>query len=133
MFIAGEAGPEVVGHIGGRTEVLNRSQLASTMHSAVISGMGTALGSLAAWITPPLAMIGRSVSRSEEHLASMDSQMRSGGLGGGPELMGLLRQIVTLIRDIDTNAYLDGADVTDHVVKHLNARTRATGVCELIV
>ena len=133
MFIAGEAGPEVVGHIGGRTEVLNRSQLASTMHGAVISGMGTALGSLAAWITPPLAMIGRSVSRSEEHLASMDSQMRSGAAGGGPELMGLLRQIATLISQIDTNAYLDGRDVTDQVVKHLNARTRATGVCELIV
>ena len=46
---------------------------------------------------------------------------------------GLLRQIVTLISQIDTNAYLDGRDVTDQVVKHLNARTRATGVCELIV
>lgn len=39
MFIAGEAGPEVVGHIGGRTEVLNRSQLASTMYSSIISAM----------------------------------------------------------------------------------------------
>lgn len=34
-FIAGEAGPEIVGHIGGRTEVLNRSQLAATMYAAV--------------------------------------------------------------------------------------------------
>ena len=39
MFIAGEAGPEVVGHIGGRTEVLNASQLASTMYAAIIAGM----------------------------------------------------------------------------------------------
>ena len=38
-FIAGEAGPEVVGHIGGRTEVLNRSQLAATMYAAVSSAM----------------------------------------------------------------------------------------------
>ena len=35
LFVAGEAGPEVVGHIGGRTEVLNRSQLAATMYAAV--------------------------------------------------------------------------------------------------
>ena len=39
MFIAGEAGPELVGHVGGRTEVLNQSQLASVMQSAVASGM----------------------------------------------------------------------------------------------
>jgi len=39
MFIAGEAGPEVVGHINGRTEVLNRSQIAATMNSAIINGM----------------------------------------------------------------------------------------------
>ena len=35
LFLAGEAGPELVGHVGGRTEVLNRSQLAATMFSAV--------------------------------------------------------------------------------------------------
>jgi len=37
MFIAGEQGAELVGHIGGRTEVLNQSQLASTMYSSVAS------------------------------------------------------------------------------------------------
>jgi hypothetical protein len=41
MFIAGEAGPEVVGHIGGRTEVLNKSQLAATMYAAVRSAMAS--------------------------------------------------------------------------------------------
>lgn len=39
LFIAGEAGPEVVGHIGGRTEVLNKSQMAATMYSAVRSAL----------------------------------------------------------------------------------------------
>lgn len=37
MFIAGEVGAEVVGHINGRTEVLNQSQMASTMYQAVVS------------------------------------------------------------------------------------------------
>lgn len=35
MFTAGERGPEIVGHIGNRTEVLNQSQLASVMYEAV--------------------------------------------------------------------------------------------------
>lgn len=39
LFRAGENGAEVVGHIGGRTEVLNRSQLASTMYYSVRSAM----------------------------------------------------------------------------------------------
>ena len=46
LFIAGEAGPELVGHVGGRTEVLNKSQLASTMYNAVTAGMVTALRGL---------------------------------------------------------------------------------------
>jgi hypothetical protein len=39
LFMAGEAGPEIVGHVGGRTEVLNKSQLAATMYAAVHSAM----------------------------------------------------------------------------------------------
>lgn len=39
LFYAGENGAEVVGHAGGRTEVLNRSQLAATMYAAVRSAM----------------------------------------------------------------------------------------------
>ena len=46
IFAAGEAGPELVGHIGGRTEVLNRSQLAATMYAAVSNGMLNALSRL---------------------------------------------------------------------------------------
>lgn len=41
LFVAGEAGPEVVGHVGGRTEVLNRSQMAATMYAAVKSAMSS--------------------------------------------------------------------------------------------
>ena len=39
VFGAGENGPEVVGHINGRTEVLNQSQIASAIYSAVYSAM----------------------------------------------------------------------------------------------
>ena len=39
LFVAGEAGTEMVGRIGGQTEVLNQSQIKLAMRSAVISGM----------------------------------------------------------------------------------------------
>ena len=39
LFWAGEAGAEVVGHAGNRTEVLNKSQLASTMYAAVSNAL----------------------------------------------------------------------------------------------
>ena len=43
VFVAGEAGAEVVGHINGRTEVLNRSQMASVMYSAITRGMASVM------------------------------------------------------------------------------------------
>lgn len=39
LFVAGERGAEIVGHLNGRTEVLNQSQLASVMYSAITSAM----------------------------------------------------------------------------------------------
>lgn len=39
MFVAGENGSEIVGNINGRTEVLNKSQIASSIYQAVASAM----------------------------------------------------------------------------------------------
>ncbi|MGN1324157.1 MAG: hypothetical protein ACI4VR_03030 [Bacilli bacterium] len=39
MFWAGEHGPEIVAHANGKTEVLNQSQIASAIYSAVYSAM----------------------------------------------------------------------------------------------
>ncbi len=39
LFVAGEAGAELVGHVNGTTEVLNQFQLARVMHSSIVSGM----------------------------------------------------------------------------------------------
>ena len=44
MFVAGENGAEMVGHINGQTEVLNRSQIAMAMKNAVVSGMAQFTG-----------------------------------------------------------------------------------------
>ena len=39
MFVAGENGAELVGHVNGNTEVLNRFQMGQIMHSSIIAGM----------------------------------------------------------------------------------------------
>lgn len=39
MFVAGERGAELVGHVNGTTEVLNRFQMGQIMHSSIIAGM----------------------------------------------------------------------------------------------
>ena len=44
MFVAGENGAELVGHINGTTEVMNRFQLAQIMQSSVVSGMSQFAG-----------------------------------------------------------------------------------------
>lgn len=47
MFVAGESGAEIVGHINGKTEVLNQSQIASAIYSAVASAMSQYGGGIA--------------------------------------------------------------------------------------
>ena len=48
LFWAGENGAEIVGNAGGRTEVLNRSQIASSIFSAVSAAMAPAASNFAA-------------------------------------------------------------------------------------
>ena len=39
LFVAGESGAELVGHVNGRTEVLNKAQLGQVMHRSIVDGM----------------------------------------------------------------------------------------------
>lgn len=55
LFVAGEAGPEIVGHVNGRTEILNKSQLAQAMLGAVASGMAQAVNALGRFIAGRMA------------------------------------------------------------------------------
>ena len=55
VFVAGEAGPEVLGHVNGRTEILNKSQLAQAIYGAVVSGMGQAVNALGRYLAAHMA------------------------------------------------------------------------------
>ena len=50
VFVAGENGPEIMGHVNGRTEILNKSQLAQAIYGAVVSGMSAAVNSLGKYL-----------------------------------------------------------------------------------
>ena len=39
LVFAGENGPEILGNANGKTEILNKSQIASSIYSAVFSAM----------------------------------------------------------------------------------------------
>ena len=55
LFVAGEAGPEIVGHVNGRTEILNKSQLAQAMLGAVAAGMAQAVNALGRFLAGHMA------------------------------------------------------------------------------
>lgn len=55
LFVAGEAGPEIVGHVNGRTEVLNQSQIAGAIYSAVLAAMGEAVKTFGSFLSQQMA------------------------------------------------------------------------------
>ena len=107
LFWAGENGAEVVGHAGGRTEVLNRSQLASTMYAAVRSAMSGVAFNV--------------------HAPSM----ATGGTDDGANEEMLYRAFLRALNDSDIDdrpIELDGNVVYHSVVNRNRQNTRLTGV-----
>lgn len=92
MFVAGENGAEMVGHINGQTEVLNRSQIAQAMKSAVVAGMSQFTGY---WrnINSQMAICSNAIIRSI--LVSSDVMNASlATVGGGYDPTNALAQSV---------------------------------------
>lgn len=107
MFIAGEAGAELVGHIGGRTEVLNRSQLAAIMYASVRSAMsGVAFN-----VSAPSMTTGTTDDGANEDM--------------------LYRAFLRALNDADTDdrpIELDGNVLYRSMVSRNRQNTRLTGV-----
>ena len=90
MFVAREAGPELVGTIGGHTAVMNNNQIVASVSAGVYRAVASAISQV--------------MSQSQ-------------GSGASPVI----------------NVYVGGRQVTDVVVEQVNQRTRATGVCPIMV
>ena len=107
LFLAGEAGAELVGHIGGRTEVLNRSQLAATMYAAVRSAMS----GIAFNVSAPSVATGNADDGANEDM--------------------LYRAFLRALNDSDVSdrpIELDGAKVYQSVVNRNRTERRRTGI-----
>lgn len=105
LFWAGESGAEVVGHAGGRTEVLNRSQLAATMYAAVHSAMSGVSFQFSGMRTPE----------------SVD---------GGYDEEAMYRAMLRALNDSDNNdrpIELDGDVLYRKMVQRNQMNTRMTG------
>lgn len=89
MFVAREAGPELVGTLGGHTAVMNNNQIVSSVSDGVYHAVAAAFSQYA-------------------------GQMSGGGTP-------------------NVTVYVGGRQVTDVVVEEVNQRTRATGMCPIMV
>lgn len=93
MFVAGERGAEAVAHINGQTEVLNASQLASAIYSAVRSAMAQTVGSY----LQPMALAMR-----ETVIASANSiNTNIGNIGASFANLTYMGDVADLIGGID--------------------------------
>lgn len=89
--------------------------------------------------TPRLALIGD--NRTQGEIVSPEDKMRevvqeaiamANGSGLTAEIVALLREILTLLRELNVDVYIDGEKATDKIVKIINRHTRQKGVCEII-
>ena len=80
VFVAGEAGPEIMGHLNGRTEILNRSQIAQAIYGAVVSGMGAAVNALGVYLANHITSCTNAIT------STIGSVWSAGGLSGLPSI-----------------------------------------------
>ena len=119
LFWAREAGPELVGTIGGHTAVMNNDQIVASVSDGVakaISGINFKLQA-----TPQITA-GRAETQAQQ---SSELDLR--------EVTNLLRQLIALVDALDLDVSLDGESIKNNVIKRINNHTRATGQLEIII
>lgn len=142
LFVAREAGPELVGTLGGHTAVMNNNQIVASVSSGVakaISGIkfyargNGGLSVMDAYL-PRLSDIGNGIRSDTAQLVAYAKQMETAqGAGNNAEVLELLRRILEILMLIDPDVYIDGEKVTSKIVSIINAQTRASGRSAIIV
>jgi len=128
VFVAGEAGPEIVGHVNGRTEILNKSQLAQTMYGAVNAGMATALRGLT-FRVPAMASGGVLPYDVAAQIARTGQELRDAMDANNEDLIqtiiSVAGQIVAALnRQADSRGQAAGGLSAQQVIDAINRRTR---------
>ena len=145
MILAGEHGAEVAGHIHGRTEILNQSQMAAVMYSSVVNGMAAAIGAVMGHMTECTNAIIANISflvDSMDYVASAmpayagitgfvpDINRTSGALSGGVGLDALAAAVADRISgniQIENVMNMDGRAVYRGMVEIDRQTMRQTG------
>lgn len=120
LFWAREAGPELVGTLGGHTAVMNNDQIVASVSNGVAKAIA---GIHFKMVAPRLA------NTAQPQIAQVQTQTAV----SDPQMIALLTEILKAINAQDTSVYLDGEAIKNNVVKRINNHTRATGQLELIV
>ena len=85
--------------------------------------------------TPQLAMIGDNkhygeITAPEPKLQAMAD--RAAGAGNA-EVIALLKQLISVVQNKDTDVYLDGEKIKNNTVSRINRHTKRTGQLEIII
>lgn len=152
MFIAREAGPELVGTISGHTSVMNNDQIVSSVSSGVAQAVSSTMSKIAQSLysavsnikiesrlpeikvnaTPQIAAAKSAQSQDSQDLKKL-IELMSANSNENKSMMDLLRTLITIVSGIDPDVKLDGKSIKDNVVRRINNNTRATGKCEIIM
>lgn len=129
LFVAGEAGSEVVGNINGHTEVLNKSQLAQTMFASVQAAMFPLVNSIR-YATPRLAIRGdsrREIGYSDERIRQIAQEASAATGISNVEILEILRKILKWLEESDPDVYLDGKKISKRVFEEIRRVKNTTG------
>lgn len=119
LFYARERGPELVGTIGGHTAVMNNDQIVASVSAGVARAMSGLNMKVSA---PPLKL-----SNSQAKQLTQNSELNI------QEVNTLLRQIITIISELNLEVSLDGEAIKNNTVRRINNHTRSTGQLELLI
>lgn len=134
VFVAGEAGPEIMGHVNGRTEILNKSQLAQTMYSAVTGGMIAALRGIT-FTVPAMATGGIMPYEVSAQIARTGEDIRNTLNANNEDLIqtiiSVAGQLVAAVGRIQNNQTGAGGLTAQQVINEINRQTLMFGASPL--
>ena len=132
MFVAREAGPELVGKIGNKSAVVNNEQIVASISRGVSNAVTSSFTSIASALSaPPLASITPKNDNSDL-IRQLERQTRE-LQNSNTEMIKLMKQMIELIKLFDLTVNVDGKNLVDILVKRINRITKATGKSPLMV
>jgi hypothetical protein len=112
--------------VGGRTEVLNKSQIASAMYSAVVAGMGQAVSALGTFLSGQMANCTNAIVGSIGGLAAANIRYHEPVMATGTVLpYDVAAQIAKTGADIQGTLDANNEDLIQTIISVIGAQTSA--------